>query len=78
MNTKSLWFVSDTLFGQDETLTSIRTLPLSRSDGLKEKYTLTSVKLPESSLSQNLSFLEQYIATLALYNSFYAGINILQ
>jgi hypothetical protein len=46
-----------------------------RSQG---KSTLTSIKLPKFSLSQNLSFLEQYIADLTLYNSFHAGINILQ
>jgi hypothetical protein len=45
-NTKSLWFASDTLFRQDETLAGIRTLPLGRLDGHKEKSTLTSVKLP--------------------------------
>jgi hypothetical protein len=59
-------------------LASVRTLPLGRPDGHKGKLPLTSVKLPKSSLSQNLSFLEQYIADLALYNSFHVRINILQ
>jgi hypothetical protein len=77
-NTKSLWFASDTPFGQDKTLAGIRSLSLGRPDGLKGKPTLTYVKLPKSSLSQNLSFLEQYFADLALYNSFYTRINILQ
>jgi hypothetical protein len=70
-NTKSLWFASDTLFEQDETLASVRMLPMDRPDGHKEKSTLTSVKFLESLLSQ-------YIADLALYNSFHSGINILQ
>jgi hypothetical protein len=78
VNTKSLWFASDMLFGQDETLAGVRTLPLGRPEDHKGKPTLTSVKLPESSLSQNLLFLEQYIADLALYNYFHARINIMQ
>jgi hypothetical protein len=61
-----------------KTLASVQMLPLGHSDDHKEKSTLTSIKLPKSSLSQNLSFLEQYIADLALYNSFHARINILQ
>jgi hypothetical protein len=77
-STKSLWFASDALFGQDETLDGVQMVPLGCPDGHKGKWTLTSVKLSEYSLPHNLSFLEHYIADLALYNSFHAGINILQ
>jgi hypothetical protein len=55
-----------------KTLAGAQTLPLGHPNNHKGKLTLTFVKLPESSLPQNLSFLEQYIADLALYNSFHA------
>jgi hypothetical protein len=51
---------------------------LRRPDGLQGKSPLTSVKLPESSLSQNFSFFDQYISDLALYSIFHVGELILQ
>jgi len=45
---------------------------------MQGKPTLTSVKLPESSLSHNLSFLDQYIKDFALYSYFHVGELMLQ
>jgi len=53
-----MWFAFTTLFGHDVTLASVHTLPLRRLDDHNGKSPLTFVKLPKSSLSQNLPFLE--------------------
>jgi len=45
---------------------------------MQGKPTLTSVKLPESSLSHNLSFLDKYITDFALYSYFHVGELMLQ